>query len=273
MVYKDEAVKIIDGISCFCEVNDYVENYDKIAQEEIKGLKEEGRNPFMDEEPWKNAEQDTADICNQYIKPGDKILDVGCGTGRMLSYFADVEKYGIDISIDMVKMSRGKGIEACMGNVEKLPYCDETFDMVICTDVLEHVFDLHKTLLEINRVVKAGGYIILRVPQNEDLNQYLQPSYPFEYVHLRMFSKSSLELYCTKVFKMKFLQAKDTYEALASIKLRRFLGIFPVLFTKIALKGMIIIFPKLCDNKKIRNIFEKKTMRFVEIIEAFKKSE
>lgn len=212
MIYKEKEIKTIEGVPCFFESNDYVENYDKIAGELIKGLKENGRNPWMEEEHWKKLEENTFNICSKYVKSGDKILDVGCGTGRLLSYFDDVKKYGIDISIDMAKMSKEKGIEACMGNVENLPYLDEFFDMVICTDVLEHVFDLYKTMFEIDRVVKKGGHIVLRVPVGDELKYYLDPSYPFEYVHLRIFSKSSLQLYCTKVFKMKFLQSEDCYE-------------------------------------------------------------
>lgn len=211
MIYMKQALQYIDDVPVFCEPNDYVQNYDEIARVLLENLKKEGKNPWMDEELWKKSESDTAEICNQYIKNGDRVLDVGCGTGRMLSYFNNVEKFGIDISVDMAKMCRDKGIEACMGNVEDLPYEDGSMDMVICTDVLEHVFDLYKTLSEINRVVKKGGYIILRVPQDEDLRPYLEPSYPFEYVHMRVFSKSSLEIYCTKVFKMKFLQAQNTY--------------------------------------------------------------
>lgn len=272
MVYKEQALEYRDGVPIFCKQDDYVKNYDSIAQVLLENLQKEGKNPWMDEEYWKSAERDTAEICNQYIKPGDKILDVGCGTGRMLSYFSEVEKYGVDISVDMAKMCRDKGIEACMGNVEDLPYLDESMDMVICTDVLEHVFDLHKTLSEINRVVKRGGHIILRVPQNEDLTPYLEESYPFEYVHLRMFSKSSLELYCTKVFKMEFLQARDTYREVKWTGWKKFL-FFPRIFTKI-IAGVILLFnSKLWDNEKFRKIFRQYYIRYVEIIEAFKKED
>ena len=123
-----------------------------------------------------------------------------------------------------------------MGNVERLPYRDNSMDMIICTDVLEHVFDLYKTLQEINRVIKPGGHIVLRVPQNEDMSGYLHPNYPFEYVHLRMFSESSLCLYCTKVFKMKYLESKNSYQVVADYKWKRFLGL-PVYVTKKTMGG------------------------------------
>lgn len=249
MVYKKEALSYIHDVPVFCKTNDYVENYDEIAQILIKSIKEEGRNPWMDEEHWKDSEGDTAEICNLYLNPGDRVLDVGCGTGRMLSYFSGVEKYGIDISIDMAEMSRKKGIEACMGNVEDLPYKDASMDLVICTDVLEHVFDLYKALSEINRVVKIGGYIILRVPQDEDLSPYLDPSYPFEYVHLRLFSKSSLELYCTKVFRMKFLQARDSYEIVVKNEWKRFL-FFPKRISRKIMVGGVKLIP---DYWRMRN--------------------
>lgn len=269
MIYKKEALQYINDVPVFCKTNDYVENYDEIAQILIKSLKEEGKNPWMDEEHWKKSEEDTAEICKQYLKPGDRILDVGCGTGRMLSYFSNVKKYGIDISIDMAAMAREKGIEACMGNVEDLPYKDGSMDLVVCTDVLEHVFDLYKTISEINRVVKAGGYIILRVPQDEDLSPYLDPSYPFEYVHLRMFSKSSLELYCTKVFKMKYLQAKNSY-GIVEKEYKKFL-FFPPIVSKTIMEVGRKINPTLLENERFSDNFLLKTTRYIEIIEAFER--
>lgn len=266
-IYSKPPIEIVNGIPCFCKKDNYVRNYDTIAKELVENIKKTGKNPWMDEELWRESERDTFSICEKYIKDGDSVLDIGCGTGRMLSYFDNVTKYGIDISIDMATMSAEKGIISCMGNVENLPYTDNSMDMIICTDVLEHVFDLYRTLLEINRVIKPDGYIILRVPQNEEMSPYLDPNYPFEYVHLRMFSESSLRLYCTKVFDMEYLESKNSYEVFEGYAYKNFAWI-PDKITEI-IRGWAYY---VLSREKFLSKFTMPKKHFVEIIEAFKSS-
>lgn len=95
-----------------------------------------------------------------------KILDAGCGTGllaKKLEKFGYVE--GIDIALEAVELSKKRGIKAKIGSVNKLPFKDNNFDVVISMDVLYHneVNDL-AALEEFQRVLKPGGILILRVP-------------------------------------------------------------------------------------------------------------
>lgn len=269
-MYRYQEKKVIEGVRVFIGEDKYSKNYDEIASVLIEEIKKTGENPWMTENEWRESELDTYNICKEYIKEGDKILDIGVGTGRLLSLFSNVEKYGIDISIDMAKMAQKKGIEACVGNVEELPYKDSVFDIVICTDVLEHVFDLHKTISEIIRVLKMGGYFVVRVPQNEDMKQYLEPSYPFEYVHVRMFSKESLILYLTKVFELMLISEKETYKLLIerSVKENKY-------FSKRVIGKLFSmsckIFPKLKNNQAYVNRYYEDIYRYVEVIGLFKK--
>ena len=50
-----------------------------------------------------------------------------------------------------------------------MPYSDESFDVILCTDVLEHVIDLNLCVAKILSVLKKGGLLIIRVPNREDL--------------------------------------------------------------------------------------------------------
>ncbi len=184
MIYDREPIEIIDGVPVFEKKDEYVKNYDAIADELISSLQSTGHNPWMSEEHWSRMENETVEICRKYLRDGQRLLDVGCGTGRLLGYFSGVERYGIDISVAMAKMCRNSGIEACMGNVQELPYASESFDMVVCTDVLEHVFDLYKTISEILRELKKGGVAVLRTPQNQDTEGNLDPEYPSNNLHL-----------------------------------------------------------------------------------------
>ncbi|MBD0343518.1 MAG: 3-demethylubiquinone-9 3-O-methyltransferase [Coleofasciculus sp. Co-bin14] len=98
---------------------------------------------------------------------GLKALDVGCGGGFTCEFMAKrgVVVSGVDQSIKCIKAAQSHAdmsqlkIDYRHGFAENLPYHDNTFDMVICVDVLEHVADIKTTLLEINRVLKPEGIL------------------------------------------------------------------------------------------------------------------
>ncbi len=108
------------------------------------------------------------------IKPGDKVLDVGCGTGNLTltakKYVgASGSVYGIDASPEMIGEARKKAkhssLEAVfeVGLIEKLPYPDATFDVVISRLVIHHLPDdlKRRGFAEIFRVLKPGGLLFL----------------------------------------------------------------------------------------------------------------
>jgi SAM-dependent methyltransferase len=94
-----------------------------------------------------------------------KILDVGCGTGgnlEMLAKFGAAE--GVDVSDDALEFCRKKGLKTHKGLAERLPFADESFDVVTALDVVEHLDDDVAGLKEINRVLKTGGKTLIFVP-------------------------------------------------------------------------------------------------------------
>jgi 2-polyprenyl-6-hydroxyphenyl methylase/3-demethylubiquinone-9 3-methyltransferase len=92
-------------------------------------------------------------------------LDVGCGGGVLAEEFAAAgfEVTGMDPSENSIRTAvnharqSGLNIRYETGVVENLPYPDNSFDVVYCCDVLEHVRDLNKAIAEISRVLKRGG--------------------------------------------------------------------------------------------------------------------
>ncbi len=96
---------------------------------------------------------------------GLKVIDVGCGGGFTSEYLAEkgANVYGIDMSPKLIEVarehaqSRSLDIKYKQGTAEYLPFETETFDAVICVDVLEHVSDLSKVIFEISRVLKKLG--------------------------------------------------------------------------------------------------------------------
>jgi SAM-dependent methyltransferase len=75
--------------------------------------------------------------------------------------------------------------------------------VVVCTDVLEHVPDLNAAILQLFRVLKQGGHLVIRVPYRENLEPYLRLEYPYDLAHLRSFDEYSLRLLFEKVFNGK----------------------------------------------------------------------
>lgn len=95
-----------------------------------------------------------------------KILDTGCGTGMLLKEMESFGVcYGIDISQRAVDFCKNRGI----GNVQiadaaNIPYSDNTFDVVVALDVIEHIKDDENALKEIYRALKPQGMAIIAVP-------------------------------------------------------------------------------------------------------------
>ncbi|MFX0028523.1 MAG: class I SAM-dependent methyltransferase [Candidatus Hermodarchaeota archaeon] len=104
-----------------------------------------------------------------------KILDLGCGTGRHLIFFSKkgFEISGLDSSPRGIEIAQEwlseEGIEVetiCQRIENKFPYEDNLFDAVISIQVIHHnlMKDIIKTVKEIERVLKKGGYIFITFP-------------------------------------------------------------------------------------------------------------
>lgn len=201
--------RIDDGIPVFSEADRYTENYAKIALDHLHAVKPGQDNPFIENQLWQEMETATQSMIEKYVPVGAKILDVGVGLGRVLAPLTQYDRHGIDISMDYLKQARAKGIAAIYSRIEDMPYKDETFDAVVTTDVLEHVFDLAACTRQLLRVLKPGGLLILRVPFKEDLDVYLREDLDYEFVHMRTFDAASLRLHFSKIFGMEYLEHQE----------------------------------------------------------------
>ncbi len=118
------------------------------------------------------------------------ILDAGSGTGGNLTAFNRFGKTtGIDISEQAVSFCRMRGIKNVIcGPVEKIPYADGAFDIITCLDLLEHTLNPVEVLLELKRVLKETGRIIVTVPAF----RFLWSQHDEALGHLRRYEKASL---------------------------------------------------------------------------------
>lgn len=97
---------------------------------------------------------------------GKNILDIGCGTGELSSNFVFNNRvYGIDNIYRNVRQAQAKGIRAVKGNIErKIPFRDDFFDIIICTEVLEHLQKPDRVMKEMRRMLAPHGIIYITVP-------------------------------------------------------------------------------------------------------------
>ena len=111
-----------------------------------------------------------AELDRLVLRPGARILDAGCGSGRTLDELARYGRVtGIDESQQAVAAARSRGHDVCRGRIESLPFADGEFDLTTCLDVVEHTPDDRRTLAELRRVTRRGGTLVVTVPAYQSL--------------------------------------------------------------------------------------------------------
>lgn len=152
----------------------------------------------------------TIDFDRLQLRSGDRILDVGCGEGRHTigAYLnADVEAIGVDLSEKDLQTAKERFADFEEKNNSRksllfqkadalaLPFADNSFDKVICSEVLEHIPDYQGVLAEINRVLKPDGLLAVSVPRAwpEEICWRLSKAYrKVEGGHIRIFNATQL---------------------------------------------------------------------------------
>jgi SAM-dependent methyltransferase len=128
----------------------------------------------------------TVDLDRLGIRPGDRLLDAGCGEGRHCFGALDrgARVFGVDLdrgSLDRAakplraraKEVRGFGV-MLHGNTFRLPFADASFDHVICSEVMEHVHDYPAAARELARVTRPGGKVAVTIPTATSEHLYLR---------------------------------------------------------------------------------------------------
>ncbi|MGQ9842781.1 MAG: class I SAM-dependent methyltransferase [Spirochaetota bacterium] len=122
----------------------------------------------------------TVDFDLLTVQDGNVSLDAGCGLGRHSFEFVarGSNVFSMDMDMDCVRRTRftlvhmrdtgqskqGARFQVLVGDALNLPFRENTFDRIICSEVMEHVSDDNKACSELTRVLKPGGLIAITVP-------------------------------------------------------------------------------------------------------------
>jgi SAM-dependent methyltransferase len=91
-----------------------------------------------------------------------RALDVGCGLGQFLQFRLNTE--GVDVNSRCIQHCKARGLKVHLIGNTTWPLEDKAFDSVIMDNVLEHISEPSSTILEIRRVLKPNGILIVGVP-------------------------------------------------------------------------------------------------------------
>jgi len=101
-------------------------------------------------------------IVMSFVERKDRILDIGCGSSRIIQQLPGA--VGLDIMLKKLRYLRGRGIRLAKADIERLPFKSNSFSLVICSQVIEHVPLSPEIYSEINRVTQPGGILVIGTP-------------------------------------------------------------------------------------------------------------
>ena len=158
------------------------------------------------------------------IKNDTKILEIGCYTANLLAFLPkNVDYYGVDFDGEAIEIAKKKGAKVKAVNLDYEDIdLDIKFDIVVCTEVLEHLINPHSLIKKISTLVKEDGYVLISLPNENTLYHRIMSltgkgvdMCAFElYKHLHLPTISQSRNFVSKYFKV----LKEEYYIIPSAK-------------------------------------------------------
>ncbi len=96
-----------------------------------------------------------------------RVLDVGCGTGpfSLAAQHRGASVTSLDIGLELLRVARSKGVaRALAGDAMSLPFANDTFDVILSSECIEHTHDPERAVREMVRVLRVNGTLVLSCP-------------------------------------------------------------------------------------------------------------
>jgi SAM-dependent methyltransferase len=190
----------------------YVSNYQTIAADDlVKPL--EGNRPARHEK------------LRKFIGSvaGQRVLDIGSSDAEYLRHMDASVKVALDIAMEyLVAIPHESGVIGVCGDAERLPIKAGYFDVVIISDVLEHVLHPEEVVEQLARICGEDTRLIVHVPWEEDLSKYRESEY--EFTHLRSFNSYN---FATLFADFDERRSKATYPNINAPLPYRLYGVLP----------------------------------------------
>ncbi len=105
---------------------------------------------------------------SKLISEGSRILDIGCNNGKLRDFLKNSVYYGVDIDKKLISELVKEGIKAKSADLNKdeLPFKNEKFDFILLLDILEHVVNPQKLLLDAKSRLNKDGKLIISLPND-----------------------------------------------------------------------------------------------------------
>ena len=108
-------------------------------------------------------------------KGSKKVLDIGCGNGELICMLAEKGHKCVALDLSENRLAKFKdrakklGVAQIQGDATNIPLQDSSIEVIMCSEVLEHIKDYEKVVKEMHRVLKQDGRIVVSVPYNKEL--------------------------------------------------------------------------------------------------------
>jgi 2-polyprenyl-3-methyl-5-hydroxy-6-metoxy-1,4-benzoquinol methylase len=174
-------------------------------------------------------------IIKRVPKSAELILDVGCGNGWVAKYFLIKRKKVVSMDISMknpikvLKENHDENHVAVVADAYHLPFKKNSFDAIIASEILEHVYDPKFFLIKLIEALKPGGILIITTPYNEKIEYFLcvhcnKPT-P-KNAHLHSFNEENIANFIPQEF-VNFKTDKFSNKYLVRLRLNLLMSLLP----------------------------------------------
>ncbi|MDX9970360.1 MAG: class I SAM-dependent methyltransferase [Candidatus Gracilibacteria bacterium] len=210
---------------------------------------------------WMDSQSIYKILINERVNTNTKILDIGCGHGDFMKEVYDKTNFSFGIDPDASALEKNSFIKnKFVASAEKLPFQDNTFDIVVSAWVLEHIQNPRESFSEIFRVLKPGGKVIFLTPNVWNYNVWIIRAIPerfHEFFTKRLYNRKDHDTY-PKSYKIN--SEKSLMKTLTPIGFQKSEIIFNGDPSYISFNEPLFKFASL-----IETLLDKKPLRFMKV--------